>query len=182
MTELDIMKHAKSYLDSLSQGIDPISGQPVPNDSVLNNVRLEKCFRYVSGVLEQVIANGGKVVSGAPVPFYITPEELQCISPAQEPLRISQLAKLITDAVDDPQRIPLRATVMTDWLLEKGFIEKRERPDGKFQRLPTPTARHMRKTHISTLADLSVFQLVGRSPKPFESQVPCELRPLRALI
>ena len=73
MTELDIMKHAKSYLDSLSQGIDPISGQPVPNDSVLNNVRLEKCFRYVSGVLEQVIANGGKVVSGAPVPFYITP-------------------------------------------------------------------------------------------------------------
>lgn len=139
MTELDIMKHAKSYLDSLSQGIDPISGQPVPGDSVLNNVRLEKCFRYVSGVLEQVIANGGKVVSGAPVPFYITPEELQCISPAQEPLRISQLAKLITDAVDDPQRIPLRATVMTDWLLEKGFIEKRERPDGKFQRLPTPT-------------------------------------------
>ena len=118
MTELDIMKHAKSYLDSLSQGIDPISGQPVPNDSVLNNVRLEKCFRYVSGVLEQVIANGGKVVSGAPVPFYITPEELQRISPAQEPLRISQLAKLITDAVDDPQRIPLRATVMTDWLLE----------------------------------------------------------------
>lgn len=112
MTELDIMKHAKSYLDSLSQGIDPISGQPVPNDSVLNNVRLEKCFRYVSGVLEQVIANGGKVVSGAPVPFYITPEELQRISPAQEPLRISQLAKLITDAVDDPQRIPLRATVI----------------------------------------------------------------------
>ena len=99
MTELDIMKHAKSYLDSLSQGIDPISGQPAPNDSVLNNVRLEKCFRYVSGVLEQVIANGGKVVSGAPVPFYITPEELQRISPAQEPLRISQLAKLITDAV-----------------------------------------------------------------------------------
>lgn len=43
-------------------------------------------------------------------------------------------------------------------------------------------ARHMRKTLISALADLSVFQLVGRSPKPFESQVPCELRPLRALI
>jgi len=116
MTELDIMKHAKSYLDSLSQGIDPISGQPVPNDSVLNNVRLEKCFRYVSGVLEQVIANGGKVVSGAPVPFYITPEELQRIAPTQEPLQISKLAKLITDSVNDPQRIPLRATVMTDWL------------------------------------------------------------------
>lgn len=37
-------------------------------------------------------------------------------------------------------------------------------------------ARHMRKTLNSASADLSVFQLVGRSPKPFESQVPCELR------
>ena len=71
MTEIDIMKRAKMYLDNLSQGIDPISGQEVPEDSVLNNVRLARCFFYVSGILEQVIENGGKVVSGGPVPFYI---------------------------------------------------------------------------------------------------------------
>jgi len=42
-------------------------------------------------------------------------------------------------------------------------------------------ARHMRKTLISASADLRVFLLVGKHPKPFESQVPCELRTLRAL-
>ena len=47
MTEIDIMKRAKMYLDNLSQGIDPISGQEVPEDSVLNNVRLARCFFYV---------------------------------------------------------------------------------------------------------------------------------------
>lgn len=51
MTELEIMQRAKMYLDKLAQGIDPISGQEIPNDSVLNNVRLARwlflCFRDI---------------------------------------------------------------------------------------------------------------------------------------
>ena len=62
MTELEIMQRAKMYLDKLAQGIDPISGDEVPEDSVLNNVRLARCFFYVSGILQQVIDNGGTVV------------------------------------------------------------------------------------------------------------------------
>ncbi|MCI7727485.1 MAG: hypothetical protein MSH58_10195 [Clostridiales bacterium] len=61
MTELEIMQRAKMYMDKLAQGIDPISDQEMPEDSVLNNVRLARCFFYVSGVLDQVIACGGNV-------------------------------------------------------------------------------------------------------------------------
>lgn len=63
MTELEIMQRAKMYMEKLAQGIDPISDQEIPEDSVLNNVRLARCFFYVSGVLDQVIAGGGRVVS-----------------------------------------------------------------------------------------------------------------------
>ncbi|HIT79139.1 MAG TPA: hypothetical protein IAC40_02520, partial [Candidatus Faecivivens stercorigallinarum] len=62
MTELDILIHAKDYIDKLAQGIDPISGQEVPEDSVINQARLVRCFFYVSGVLQKVIDNGGTVV------------------------------------------------------------------------------------------------------------------------
>ena len=58
MNELDTMKRAKMYLDKLSRGIDPISGSALPLDGVLSNVRLSRCFAYVSGILEQVIENG----------------------------------------------------------------------------------------------------------------------------
>ena len=51
MTELEIMQRAKMYMEKLAQGIDPISDQEIPEDSVLNNVRLARCFFYVSGVL-----------------------------------------------------------------------------------------------------------------------------------
>ena len=44
MTELEIMQRAKMYMDKLAQGIDPITDEEVPEDSVLNNVRLAQCF------------------------------------------------------------------------------------------------------------------------------------------
>ena len=77
MTELETMQRAKMYLDKLAQGIDPITNQEVPEDSILNNVRLARCFFYVSDVLEQVIANGG-VIGGKPKlqAFSITMEQL----------------------------------------------------------------------------------------------------------
>ena len=47
MTDLDIMQRAKVYMEKLAQGIDPISDQEIPEDSVLNNVRLARCFFYI---------------------------------------------------------------------------------------------------------------------------------------
>ena len=64
MTELEIMQRAKMYMGKLTQGIDPI--------------------------LDQVIANGGRVISGEK-DFYITQEELGRVQPAKEEIVITQL-------------------------------------------------------------------------------------------
>ena len=58
-TELEIMKHAKEYIDKLANGIDPFSDKPVPDGDIINNVKLSRCFFYISGILEKVIENGG---------------------------------------------------------------------------------------------------------------------------
>lgn len=142
MTELENMQRAKMYLDKLAQGIDPISGQEIPNDSVLNNVRLARCFFYVSGILDQVIANGGRVISGEKN-FYITQEEISRLQPSQEALRITQFADRITDGVHDPARKRLKATTITNWLIEKGFLEKRVDEAGKSKRLPTAAGEQL---------------------------------------
>ena len=55
MKEIDIIKHAKSYMDMLSKGINPISKEKYPKNSDINNERLSKCFEFVSGILEKVI-------------------------------------------------------------------------------------------------------------------------------
>ena len=138
MTELETMQRAKMYLDKLAQGIDPITNREVPDDSVLNNVRLARCFFYVSDVLGQVIANGG-VVGSKPklLPFAVSAEQLAGVRISQEPVRITQLIEMISEAVNDPQMKKPSTTVITNWLLEKGFLEKQVGEDGKFRRIPT---------------------------------------------
>ena len=137
MTELEIMQRAKMYMDKLAQGIDPISDQEMPEDSVLNNVRLARCFFYVSGVLDQVIANGGNVKKTPKKDFYVTEEELRRIAVSQEPTQITQFVDLIMNAINDPDRKKMKTTTITGWLIEKGFMSKQTDADGKSKRLPT---------------------------------------------
>ena len=138
MTELETMQRAKMYMDKLAQGIDPISNQEVPDDSVLNNVRLARCFFYVSDVLGKVIDNGG-VIGGKPKlrAFTISPDQLARVLISQEPVRVTQLVDMIGAAVDNPQMKKLNTTTITNWLLENGFLEKQIGPDGKSRRIPT---------------------------------------------
>ena len=137
MTELEMIQRAKMYMEKLAQGIDPISDQEIPEDSVLNNVRLARCFFYVSGVLDQVIANGGNVKKTPKKNFYVTEEELRRLNPSPEPIRITQFVELVMNAINDPDRKKLKTATITDWLIEKGFLSKQADTDGKSKRLPT---------------------------------------------
>ena len=137
MTELETMQRAKMYLDKLAQGIDPITNRELPGDSALNQARLSRCFTYVSGVLEQVIASGG-VIGGSPTrPFAITQEQLARVQLSSEPVRITQLADVIAAAAGDPTMKKPNVSVITNWLLEKGYLEKQLGPDGKPRRVPS---------------------------------------------
>ena len=54
MTELEKIAYAKSFIDKLANGINPLDDTPVPEDDIVNNVRLSRCFFYVSDLLRQV--------------------------------------------------------------------------------------------------------------------------------
>ena len=160
MTELETMQRAKMYLDKLAQGINPITDEEVPEDSVLNNVRLARCFFYVSGVLDQLIANGGKVNKSAKGDFYITEEELRRVKPTQEPILISQFLELVMNAIGDTERKRLSHTTITNWLILKGFLQKQEGPDGKSKRLPTPAGEQLGLTVRTREGQYGTYQAV----------------------
>ena len=105
---------------------------------MLNNVRLARCFFYVSDVLGKVIDNGG-MIGGKPKlqAFSVSADQLARVQISQEPVRVTQLVDMISEAVDNPQMKKLSTTTITNWLLEKGFLEKQMGPDGKSRRVPT---------------------------------------------
>lgn len=138
MTELETMQRAKMYLDKLAQGIDPISNHKIPEDSVLNQVRLARCFFYVSEVLGRVIANGGTVGAHTRiVDFSITAEQLAMVRIMDYPVRITEFADALSQAVSDPRMKKPNVKKITDWLMETGFMTQIDGQDGKAHRVPT---------------------------------------------
>lgn len=140
MTELEKIKHAKIYLDKLADGIDPISGLTLPDDTALNNVRLSRCFFFVSGILRQVIDNGG-TVAGRPrsksvLPVFVLDEELRNqIQITEEAVMIKSFTERINSLIDIDTMQKLKVTALTSWLVEKGMLceeivndKRRKRP------------------------------------------------------
>ena len=51
MTELEKIAYAKSFIDKLANGINPLDDKPIPEGDIANNVRLSRCFFYVADIL-----------------------------------------------------------------------------------------------------------------------------------
>ena len=143
MTELETVQRAKSYMDKLAQGIDPISGRELPEDSALNNVRLARCFFYVSGILEKVIQNGGQVGAVDKTDFAISPEQLASVKPAPYPIRISEFTDTLLQAAGSGTMKKPSAVKLNNWLEQQGFLVKESTPDGKNRRVPTAAGRSL---------------------------------------
>ncbi len=124
MTELEKIAYAKTFIDKLANGINPLDDTPVKEDDVVNNVRLSRCFFYVSDILKQVIENGG-VTPPARVHrerFNLSAEAVQGFEYSATPLPISEIAKRISALKDDPNMRNLSHVSITNWLVSIGML------------------------------------------------------------
>ena len=55
MTELEKMAHARKCIEKLANGINPLTGQTVPDADIINNVKISRCLFYVSDLLRPTI-------------------------------------------------------------------------------------------------------------------------------
>ena len=102
MTELEKIERAKLYMDKLANGINPIDDTMAPDEDIINNVRLSRCFFYVSDILRQVIENGGVGTTEKPKkekkePLQIPFEKRSSFAFSEKPIPASEIARRIND-------------------------------------------------------------------------------------
>ena len=142
MTELEKIAYTKAFIDKLANGINPLDDTPIPEGDIANNVRLSRCFFYVSDILRQVIENGGvtpppKAPKAAKQAFTLTDEARANLRVTDTPLTVSELASYLNDTVDETTMEKISAAAINSWLVECGFLEISEMPGGKTRKLPT---------------------------------------------
>ena len=141
MTELEKIAYAKSFIDKLANGINPLDDTHIPEDDIVNNVRLSRCFFYVSDILRQVIDNGGivsaKSTKQKKANFTLTQEERAKIQVYDTYVSIGEIADYLNSLIDTNATKKISSTALNDWLVQVELLEVVELSNGKHRKLPT---------------------------------------------
>lgn len=140
MEKLQVIQRAKSYMDMLSNGIDPISGELVKNDSTFQQERLQKCFSFVSEILDEIIKTNGIVTLPATEfshgyeavkkksVFSLNQQQRNSIQVTNNPIIPSAFIKNINSVVDSDNMEKLSLTTINKWLLKQGYLTESKVP------------------------------------------------------
>lgn len=148
MTELEKIEYAKSFIDKLAQGINPLNDEPVPENELVNQIRISRCFFYVSDILRKVIEGvpfddsvPQTYVFAAPVKkkelFDLSPDKRENFVFSEEPLTASEICKRLTDAANEPNMRKLSYAKLTEWLLSRGFLTENTTDSTRGKRVPS---------------------------------------------
>ena len=163
MNEIEKIEYAKLFIDKLANGINPLNDEQIPDDDIVNNVRLSRCFFYVSSILEEVIRKGGfnkRHRRKEKEPFTITYEERSKFKYSQEPLTRTQIAEQlnILGFKEDSQKFSIKR--LTNWLSLKGFIGEFEDPQGKKIKIATKEGNEAGITLVERNGKYGVYELL----------------------
>lgn len=119
---LELLKHAKEYIEKMANGINPLTGETVPDNDMINNIRISRCLFYVNSILGEVIENASKK-SNKPktIPFHLSQEELSKFEYTNEILSISMIVKKINELNSNEEMKKLKATDVCKWLIQIGL-------------------------------------------------------------
>lgn len=150
MTELEKIEYARSFIDQLANGINPLDGTPISETDIANNVRISRCFFYVSEILRQVIENGGiqaakavKSVKQRKKEFSLSDDLRAKIRPAEIPLTVSEISNSLNALIDLETTKRISAASINHWLLELNLLEEKSLPNGKNRKMPTALGREL---------------------------------------
>ena len=133
--DLKLLEHAKSYIDALARGVNPLTGEEIPETEVVNQVRISRCLYFVSAVLGEVLEYGGvRKEKTALLPF--APEQLDfsAFSFFKNPVGITVFVSAINDLRPENMK-KLKLTAVTGWLEAEGYLRTEIVNDKKRKRL-----------------------------------------------
>ncbi len=141
MTELEKIKYAKSFIDKLANGVNPLDDSSIPDEDIVNHVRISRCFFYVSDILQQVIDNGGTSPTVSQKTkkekFKLSEDVLSNLPISEEPLTIKEIANLLNRYIDQESMQKISPATINKWLLKLGFLEITYTANEKRKKIPT---------------------------------------------
>ena len=167
-TELDKLVRAKKYMELLAEGIDPITETELPGDSCLNNIRLARCFFYISDILGKLIENNGIIGKRPTVKkeeFVVTEALLQHLPTPNKALQISMFVAPMNDFAEQNNMKKIPVTAFTNWLVDQGYLREEMGFNNKRRKVATASAASIGISEEERVAMHGTYMAILYSPQ-----------------
>lgn len=134
MERIALVERAKMYLQLLSNGVHPVTGQSIPQDSAFVDPKVKRCFSFISEVLDEYVElkakadqpekdrNKNTIVVAKKQVFSITQEQCNSIKLSKEPISVMAFMKNINEVIDVETTEKLSSTRINKWLTNRGLV------------------------------------------------------------
>ncbi len=139
MNENEKLLKAKSYLNKLANGINPITNELASENDTINNIHISRCLFYVSDVLRNLIENNNnpKKKKNSKIPFSVTPQQLADYVFDDNPITVTEITKKLNSLIDTEEMKGIKTTSITNWLIKINMLEYLADENGKNHKIPT---------------------------------------------
>ena len=134
MEKIELVKRAKMYLKLLGDGVHPVTGDVIPEDSAFMDEKIKRCFSFISQILDEYIELSEKVeklesgkektiiVASKKQEFSITQEQCDSIRLSKKPITVLSFMKNINSVIDSDSMEKLTSTRINKWLTNRGLV------------------------------------------------------------
>ena len=148
MTELEKIEYTRMFVQTLSLGVDPMTGEPVPDGELLHHTRVKGCLTYVCELLNRL------------KPF--VEEEEHFFAFSDVPVGIAELRRRLIEFLPKEIALGMKIRDLWSWLAENGLIEFIQ-VEEKMRKEPTELGREIGITTIFREYRGKIYHSIGFS-------------------
>ena len=124
--ELELLRRARGYIQTMAEGRDPITGADAPDNDVINNVKVSRCLFYVAGVLDKLLSGEISVAqrhySSKKQGFFLTEEQREQLAPFDRNVFAKELLEKINRFAEENGCFKFQAKWITSYFLSIGMM------------------------------------------------------------
>lgn len=154
---------ADEYISSLAKGLHPITKAILPEDSVINDVKIVRCLYFVSEAIKEAM-NCDKKKAERKKPFSISQNEISRFKISNGEITISAIVRKLNELKNDENMVKLTSKPITQWLLNCDFLQEVEE-NGKTVKRPTESGKSMGMSVRRMITDYGFFNAVVYNSK-----------------
>ena len=99
VNDFEKMDKAKAVLTKIAKGINPLNGEPISDESFLNDPKIIRCFYFITEVLDNVM-NGTYGRSGKLANFIISQEQKERVALPEGLIGVNEFSKHVNMCID----------------------------------------------------------------------------------